>query len=85
MKTPIEWFNDGILKLRQPRWNEWAYIEIFKADDGHILPWAKMYDVGCNGDSLGLWLFHNELFDPWFPPSDYEERKEEIYKSFKDE
>jgi len=82
MKTIREWFAEGITRLRQPKWNEWAYIEISGTPDGLLHPWAKVYDVGC-GDRpipIGLWVIQDELFDEWKPPIDYEQKKDEIYK-----
>ncbi len=79
LKTIVKWFREGVTKLRSPKWNEWAYLEVSGVGSQVIYPWGHLYDVGCQGKDILILAFMNELFEPWTPPADYEARKDEIY------
>lgn len=77
-----EALDKGIVKVKLPGWNEWAYLEISGVPSS-LSPWATLYDVGCNGRQLLLFEFAGlEIFEEWKPPKDYETRKDEIYEEF---
>ena len=80
MKTLNDWFCEGATKVRLPKWNEWAYLEISGTSEG-LFPWAYLYDVGCNGRQIFILDFGvDTLFEKWIEPDDFDKRKDEIYE-----
>ncbi len=42
----------GLLKIRLPKWNKFAYIRLTKLPDGIYGPWAELIDV--NSDPIPM-------------------------------
>ncbi len=85
-KTIVEWFKEGVTRLRLPIWNEWAYVEIkimrHNLDSIPFLaPWAYLYDIRMNGEAILVadLVASGDLYEKWEKPNDYEKRKAEIY------
>jgi hypothetical protein len=77
-KTILKWFREGVTKLRLPKWNEWAYLEV-SGLNLKLYSLGHLYDVGCPGKDISIVPLLDELFEQWNPPADYEARKDEIY------
>jgi len=71
-------------KVHLTKWNEWAFLELEYTEDGFILPWAKLWDVGCPGTmkifTLTLKEENDDTYEEWTPPKNFEERKDVVYK-----
>jgi len=63
----------GIAKLRLPKWNEWAYIDISGA-------WILLFDIGANGMPIPESELTEDTWEEWKEPSDYKERAPKIYE-----
>lgn len=78
-----EAFQQGILKVRLPVWNKFAYVEIIKTNDGYMAPIVKLWDVGCPGQELVAAFADCPDFVAWQQPVD--DWRPEVYKTLEEQ
>jgi hypothetical protein len=72
-----EAFQQGILKVRLPVWNRYAYIEILPLGNGYMGPWVKLWDVFTPGEMLPAFQADCDEFEAWVQPEDF---RPEVYQ-----
>ena len=74
-------FDQCVRKVCLPAWNKFAYIQLHEVNNA-LMPWARLYDLRCNGDQLPAVSIDNDTYEAYPEiPNVTEEELRTIYEA----